>query len=183
MNKPVDLSKVNHTLTTIMTDASFCPDTGASGWGIYIRNQGGLLEQGGNFKENPKCAFEAELMAIAIGVLMAFKHGHAGKDYHLIIQTDCKMAIMALNGNNGVFEKSSYHLVERVRQTFRDIKKKYNVTWHLRHVKAHNPGRAPRNWANERCDQHARKFMREQRFVIRAAQGKAFREVDNKISS
>lgn len=183
MNQPINLKEThsNDQLTTIMTDASFCPDTGASGWGIYVRNQKRLFKLGGNFKENPKCAFEAELMAIAIGVLHSVKEGLVQEGFHMLIQTDCKMAINALNGHNGVFDKSSYHLVERVRQTFREVKKKYKVTWMFRHVKAHVPGRAPRNWANEQCDKLAREFMREQRFVFRSQQGKA--SVDNKISS
>ena len=77
MSTPINMkeTKTNDSLTTIMTDASFCPDTGASGWGIYVRNQKRLFKLGGNFKENPKCAFEAELMAIAIGVLHSVKEG------------------------------------------------------------------------------------------------------------
>lgn len=183
MSEPVNLKDPsakpvydNTKLVTVMTDASFCPDTGAAGWGVYIRNQKRLFEKGGNFRENPKCSFEAELMGIALGAIYAMKEGLGQEGYHLLIQTDCKMAIQALGGQNHVFDKSSYHLVDRVRKTFRDLKTKYNITWQFRHVKAHVPERAPRNWANDRCDQLARKFMREQRFIIRSQQGKAASE-------
>ena len=56
---------------TINTDASFCPETKAGGWAVYIVCDDFKIQKSGKFRGTMKSALEAEMKAISNAVLNA----------------------------------------------------------------------------------------------------------------
>lgn len=147
-------------IVTVMSDASFCHETKASGWGIWIKSERGFFQGGGNFKEDPANNYEAEAMALAIAVHHAFSQGPAEHGDHLIIQTDCMMVIHALTGYR---KKPAIGQLKEVVDYIADRSKEKCFSWEVRHVKAHAPTAGKRNYVNDLCDRHAKQYMKAQK--------------------
>lgn len=147
-------------MITLMTDASFCPRTGASGYGVWFRTNNNTYQRGGNFKEDPKSAVEAEMMAVAIGVSLACKSKFIKEKPFILIQVDSQDAIRQL-------EKlaPANHIAMRVVKMLKKLSEEYDMKYRFRWVKGHAAGRAPRNYCNHICDRLAGQFMRSQREV------------------
>lgn len=124
--------------TTIITDASWCPDTLAGGWASWITINLGeevvRIKRSGRFKDLAKSAEVAEIWALENGIYLA-------KDYcdnaNLLAQSDCAGAL-------------------------RVLRKKYGRV-KFRHVKGHTTKNDARSWVNRWCDKEARKHMLAQR--------------------
>lgn len=124
-------------MSTVLTDASFCHDTGASGWAAWVRiDEKTLVKKSGIFKESPSNCIEAELWAAYNGIHIAQQNG-AKK---ILLQTDCKTNIKKL---------------------LRDKKFKGILT--CRHIKAHTNRKEARFYCNDWCDRQAKQHMRKQR--------------------
>lgn len=145
-------------IVTVMSDASFCPRTGASGWGAWAKSDRGNSSAGGNFSVRVSDAEEAEAKALAVAVFLSFQWGVSKKRDHLVIQTDCKGVIHAFQNRRA----SSRGVSEAVAYTKQLIKKE-GCTYDIRHVKAHVPTRGKRNYINNVCDSIAKIYMKKER--------------------
>ena len=160
-------------LVTILTDASRCPDTGASGYGYWIasgrgkRPGGAVLGEGGR----TPCITTAEMMAVANALTVAINAGLVQRGDDVLVQSDSTAATDTLKGRHsrhvcGVTDK----MVE-VKEYVRRLALEHDLTLEYRHVKAHTGRQDARSLANEHCDRRAKKFMREVRRAIRVREG------------
>ena len=140
---------------TILTDASFCPNTKAAGYGGWIASDRGKTMVGGAFKTSISCSEVAELAAVANVVSKATRLGLILPEDHLLIQVDCLRVINVTMG------WSEPYLVGEA-----DIHK-YLVgllsefsTYRFKHVKAHTSGYDKRTRSNNHCDLEAKRHMK-----------------------
>jgi ribonuclease HI len=132
---------------TIITDASFCPDTKAGGWAVWIAGDiGARIKQSGPFKENPATSNLAEIMAAINGCAIAYRAGART----MLIQSDCLGVKAAIMKGSALWKAAKA-------AHFPDAKITY------RHVKGHTKNPAARSWVNRWCDEQAGLHMREGR--------------------
>ena len=151
-------------ICTIMSDASVCPNTGASGYGLWIKSDRGTFQGGGNYKKSTTDVTEAEAKAMYNAVFIAFSQGLAKEGDTLIIQIDCKYAIDAINGR---YHGGNVQIMSLAKKAKRFLDKS-KCEYQLRYVKAHNPQLGNRNYVNEICDSLAKTAMRKQRKELSA---------------
>lgn len=131
---------------TVIADASFCPETKAAGWAVWIAADNGKHKTSGRFKAQPISSGAAEVLAALNGIVLAYAMG--ARD--ILIQSDCiEVGSMVTKG------KWDYAMIRSTR--FPDAKVRY------RHVKGHTKDEAARSWVNRWCDEEAKKHMKEQR--------------------
>lgn len=159
-------------LVTLLTDASWCPETHAGGYGFWIATQRGKLGGSGRFRELCNSSSVAEMMAIVNGVYAAVKHELFQPGDKLLIQTDSKDAIGGFLyglGCGSVQHQGAINYLHSVCQAY-----SINVlegTLEFRHVKAHRPSKLGNRYAaNNLCDETAKKHMRAWREEIRYRQ-------------
>lgn len=134
---------------TVITDASFCPETGAAGWAAWVAHDKGKIKRFGAFKRPPKNSGQAELWAALNGVALAAKAGAID----VLLQTDCMEVVNLLNGN----KHKVYQALALV-----GIKETIKVsTFHVR-GHTHSSWKGARFWVNRWCDGRAGAVMREQ---------------------
>lgn len=132
---------------TVLTDASFCPKTGAAGWACWIASDRFRSKQYyGKFREPVENAFDAELQAVINGMYYARQNDCS----ILLLQTDCKE----------VFESKK----PTVRGLLTEWMDKLEVNVTFRHVKGHeDSNKGGRYYCNNWCDKFAKKAMNEMR--------------------
>lgn len=171
------------TMLTLFADASFCPKTGAAGWGSWAIKDGwpkGLFH-GGALRREIKSSNEAELCGLASALWVHDKAGNLGDVTAFILQCDNTVAlgtILSLIPQAG-------HVSSKKRATNAQIAARKNgikpieheaieaITgivagrpiW-LKHVKGHNGNSDGRSWVNNQCDDAARRHMRARRQEI-----------------
>ena len=84
-------------IVTIVSDASFCPKSGAAGYGVWIASNRGKTRHGNQFKHKMNSSTEAEVCAIVNGICFALKTRYLIASDTLVINTDCRAAIQLLN--------------------------------------------------------------------------------------
>ncbi|KAM5552963.1 hypothetical protein ABKV19_025282 [Rosa sericea] len=78
------------------TDGAFLSDTGQGGVGAVIRNEDGLcLAAIARPFSHVRSAFQMELEALRVGIMLLVNQGSAAVD----IESDCAMAVTALQGD------------------------------------------------------------------------------------
>lgn len=133
---------------TVNTDASWCPNTKAGGWAVWIAIDGGQrIKKSGTFHRKAKTSTEAELWAMLNGAWIAAQHGART----LLMQGDCVAALTALE--QGVDDA--------VRLLHASMPAPVTLT--TKHVKAHTHTNSARHWVNDWCDREAKKHMRKER--------------------
>jgi len=133
---------------TVITDASFCPDTASAGWAAWVAYDKGKIKQYGAFKRKPKDSAQAELWAAINGIAIASKAG-AKK---ILLQTDCQQVVDLINREK-----------DKVYQALALAKITDKPTIDAIHVKGHTNKSGARFWVNRWCDEKAGIVMREQR--------------------
>lgn len=151
---------------TIFTDASHCPQTGASAGAFWSRTKDKYLRRGialGYLPTNG--AHTAELTTAVNALAECLDSEEYQSCFHpsaekvlIILVTDCLYVKQALEGNLRV----EGPLGERIslmqkRMHLGGIRLKVN------HVKAHSGTGTPRKWVNNWCDTEAKKLMRHLR--------------------
>lgn len=135
---------------TIITDASFCPQTKAHGWACWISLDGGKkVRRSGSFLKNPVTSNEAELWAAVNGLVIAYAEGART----ILLQTDCLGVVQSM-GKEEVFQANWAHRFP-------------GASISLRHVKGHTDNPDARSWVNRWCDRQARVHMRAMRSTLR----------------
>ena len=146
---------------TIISDASFCPNTKAAGYGGWVVCNRGNNANGGPLRGAPDNN-AAETMAICNVIWEGLKANLIQSGDHLIVQTDCSTAIK-------VYKEASWKS-EQEGTAFKwlnDQLRKYNLTIEFRHVKGHTSNQDQRSKAQRFCDERARSAMRLERSKIR----------------
>ncbi len=141
---------------TLNVDASFCPQTGLAAYGYCIDLHGRTLS--GSRPIQGRCATsgEAELKAVANGLLCCLELGKDAVKRGTVInvQTDCQIAIDALTGRRGL-AGGEFQAAKMVMMVVDLHALKLQYKW----VKGHTGIDSP----NSLCDKLARKHMRSMR--------------------
>lgn len=141
---------------TIIADASYCPNTKAGGWGIWVASERGKHGDGGAFEKQVDGSCAAEMMAVVNGLHRATKYNLAQKGDHILLQTDCQSAIDAFSGKRNIYNKDE----AKAKKMLYAIKLKIGLTLSFRHVKGHSKSKEARYVTNNLCDERAKKGMR-----------------------
>jgi len=152
---------------TILADASYCPDTGAGGWGYWIASDRGKRGGGGELSR-PGTSTIAEMMAVVNALHVARAAELALPGDCLLVQTDCQAAIQAFEGTRACHDVDE----QAVLAAFHEFRAWLAGLVVFRHVKGHTsrakqPG--ARFGANRACDGRAGRHMRAARARIREA--------------
>lgn len=150
---------------TIMTDASMCPETGATGFGFWVACERGKRPGGGPMRTLTRSSNEAEMMAIVNALHQAVKADLVQRYDTVLIQTDSTAAIGAFNGRRAY--ESLTQGEQRAYDEFHNIRRKVGIVFDFRHVKGHTGIRDQRSMANHMCDKRAKAGMRQARTSIR----------------
>ncbi|MGE4486344.1 MAG: ribonuclease H family protein [Synergistaceae bacterium] len=147
---------------TIITDASFCPKSGAAGWGHYIISNRGRLIGGGIFKQDVGTSTEAETRAIVNALHLALdkRNAIAEAGDSVLIQSDCMTALTQLESGLTYSGRSSLTDVQRA---FNRLIHTTGISVLFRHVRGHTNRQDRRHWTNRMCDMRAREYMAEDR--------------------
>ena len=153
---------LNGQYITIFVDASYCADTGAGGWGCWVKyGEGAKLEHSARFKSSPSNALEAEMWAIANAI--AFVVATLETSGKIIsLSTDCQNAIHFLNDavKRRGGKNSKYCTVAKKIHGIVPSDCRLSLKW----VKAHKSvGGDNRNWVNNQVDKAARRHMKKMR--------------------
>jgi len=146
---------------TVITDASFCPETKAAGWACWIRIDGREtpIKHYGSLKVPVSAAHEAEMLAALNGLWLAYKYGATSA----LLQTDCLAVVNAISGAQN-HRKIRARWVEKLAACGLT-----QFPIRARHVKGHTRIQDARSYVNRWCDAHAKQSMREQRSAERGA--------------
>lgn len=179
-----DVGRARPTLVTIFADASFCPKTGAAGWGAWaIRDGWGKGRfMGGPIRRQIRNSTEAEICGLASAVHDLHRAKLLADVEAFILQCDNVAALGSIHHRVpwARWAKScdARDVAAHFRKTkLRDIEAEAidaikqitfgHAVW-LRHVKGHVSGTG-RNWVNQQCDAEAGRHMRAMRLELAGA--------------
>lgn len=149
-------------LTTIITDASWCPMTSVGGWAAWFKSdrvQRGVVRSG-TFIDLQYSSNDAEMKAAANGLYCALDDGVAGPDDSILFQVDNSHVLQVLLGEA---QKSLFH--QRGREAIDVIarmRSQYRLKFSVRHVKSHRGGDG-RHDVHNLCDRLAGEHMQAAR--------------------
>lgn len=136
---------------TVFTDASYCPNTGAWGYGFWMKyGQPAKTVTGGGGGMTTKSSFEAELAALRHALTHLGENLEADdlKGKRLVLQSDCTGALAAIQIDLIHFRRN--HQLAMA---------------YTKHVKGHQGHATPRNSVNTTCDSIARRHMKHHRHL------------------
>jgi ribonuclease HI len=142
---------------SVFADASWCHRTGAGGWGGWAKSNRKTVADGGQLL-GAASSGEAEAMAAANAVWLAFARGVASHGDRLVIATDCEAVVRLLNLRSPRTPAETLAL-----DYVASVCAARNATFEARHVKGHRPWLGRRNWVNDLCDGLARGGMERAR--------------------
>lgn len=148
---------------TIITDASFCHESKASGYGVWVASHRGKKEFGGPLRDLPGSG-EAEYVGIARGLYHALESKLALPGDTILIQNDLQPAINFLNGGRGEGVDKKYE----VKAWIDAIAKKYNLSISYKHIKGHTSQKDRRYKSQNKCDRRAYAEMQKERKIFYA---------------
>jgi ribonuclease HI len=151
---------------TIISDASWCPDTKVGGYGYWVASELGKAGGGGTFRGEVESSNCAEMLAICNAVDAGMRAALFAPGDILLLQTDCFAALTAFQGDR----KPTTHQEIAAVVYLKRIAMRYDLGMSFRHVKGHTNNPEPRYAANRLCDQEAKKGMRAARELIRTEQ-------------
>ena len=146
---------------TIIADASFCSNTGASGYGVWIAGSKGKGSFEGPLKQ-PRDNNVAETMAIANALWHGFQKGLITAKSDILIQTDSQSAIDLLKG----LRLPSCQQYRDALVYIQTLVSRYRLTLRYNHVRGHTNGQDNRTRAQRYCDLAAKRQMIIQRAEI-----------------
>ena len=153
------------TSITIITDASFCADTKAAGYGIWIASTHGRKAFEG-ILEAPKDNNVAEAMAIANALWHGIKSNLIKPGSNILIQSDSETAIRVAKGEY----QSNNPQMTKVTEYVLSVKQLFGLVLRYKHVPGHTKGADSRTRAQINCDSAARRQMQWQRQILQPLQ-------------
>lgn len=148
---------------TIITDASYCPDTNVAGYGYWIACERGKQGGGGEMKSLVDGSVEAEMQAIVNAVHIAASLSLVQAQDDILIQTDCMAAIDAFRGTRKVLKKQELEAVYALSR----LRCKHGLGIGFKHVKGHSNNTDARSITNKLCDKRAKESMKRARARIK----------------
>ena len=154
-------------ITTVYSDASWCPQTHVAGWGCWVKSDLGQLEYGRAFPFSVITSGEAETLAAVNALHIAASQGLIIPNGKIVLRLDCLDSIRALQGE----KKKTTHKEREGRVLVQALALRWGVKLEIRHVKAHTEAHkhgtgAAWAWVQDRCDILARTHMRIKRKEI-----------------
>lgn len=144
---------------TLVVDASWCPSSGAGGYGYWIASDRGKHGGGHPFREKVESSNLAEMQAVVDAIYLARKFELVLPGDEVLVQTDSKAAIQGLNGFRTVRGNEL-----KTQKEYRKIC--ISIAVELRHVKGHTRRTEARFVANNHCDRRAKLAMHVARKLI-----------------
>lgn len=149
---------------TVISDASRCPKTGASGWATWVACNGERRCESGPIPFPTKSIDDAEAYALARGITLAVEDFHAVR---LLLQSDSTGALRRF-GLRGGRKHSRFQQASEFISAFRRAKwpapdHMHGVLIMCKHVKGHTRTDDARSAVNRWCDKMAGKAMRDLR--------------------
>lgn len=141
---------------TVITDASYCPNTRSGAYGAWITmDSDGLtplrIRKSGRLQGLPDHAAHAELLAALTGVWYAVQAGAR----IILLQTDNQQVVEILNGRGKIASNKLIRIYGMIKnEHFGDVKIS------ARHVKGHTTKQDARSFVNRWCDEQAGIHMR-----------------------
>lgn len=162
-------------LVTVITDASYCSETGAAGYGYWVVSERGRASGGGKFSYKAESSLDAEMKAIVNGIYIALREGIAQEGDRVLVQTDCQGAILFFEQVPRSKGRQKQYTSERrlVHRWFADLVYNSRLRVDFRHVKGHTSAPGSRFYANRICDQLARSSMKEMRQILKGAENES----------
>lgn len=149
---------------TILTDASYCPETFVAGYGYWIASDRGKLGGGGRMQGSSIAnSTAAEMMAVANSLWIAAMHQLILPGDQVLMQTDCESAIQAFEWRRKTYIQQEIAACKFVQSLVAN-----GLAIRFKHVKGHSGIRDPRHIANHMCDKRAKDAMREARSAARS---------------
>lgn len=158
---------------TIFSDASYFPETGASGWGcavVYGDKQ--LFEYAAKFKTSPEDILQAEVQAAACALRAAYVKGLLCGQPLVVVQIDSTDAIGVILASDSRYRYSAgphgrdqgavrplSHVPARCVAAVAEIRRvrdETGMSLYLRHVKGHKRGLSGRHSLNDRANDLAK---------------------------
>ena len=160
----IDLREVP-VLVSLFTDASFCHETQAAGWGYWARSERCRKWGGGPFKELINEVAEAELAAVANGMVASVRDGVTHRGDKVLIQCDNMQVVTALSTGFGVRTLQFNHILD----TFKALRDRYELVTEVRHIKGHTKGpkAKSRHYVHNVADRIAKQHMNAERKRLR----------------
>lgn len=171
-------------MLTLFADASFCPRTGAAGWGSWAIKDGWQRGKflGGPLRRPMKSSTTAELCGLASALWMHDRAKELDDVNIFMLQCD---NITALGYILAKLPRTSVRQLKGARQaniipSHTDVKLHLEALdaireivgdrqINLRHVKGHNGTNDGRSWVNTQCDEEGRRHMQARRLELSAA--------------
>ncbi len=144
---------------TIITDASFCPNTRVAGYGYWLASdRGSKAGMGVMTTQRIVSNVAAEMMAVANTLHDCKMQKLLLPGDSVLMQTDC---VAAINAFTSVRTLNSMHEQEQnVVEYVWQFVKHFELEIRYRHVKGHSSQQGNRYLANHKCDQRAKNAMR-----------------------
>lgn len=143
---------------TAYVDASWCPNTKAAGWAVWLRCNLGREVMSGSFTS--KSSLEAEVVAAILGVKLAVEKFPTVES--VLVKTDCDGAKQLLEG-----KKPRDSRLQQMRRKLIAFREESTVRVKVEWTKGHDSGPGVPAYINRRVDQLARKEMKKARGVLR----------------
>jgi ribonuclease HI len=153
---------------TIISDASYCQDSRAAGYGFWIACERGKRGGGGAMRTEVECSNAAEAMALVNSLTVAISYQLVQDGDFVLLQTDSQAAIDAFEGRrHNSMTRGEREAVKLLRQ----LRSEHSLSVAFRHVKGHTNRAEARYVTNNLCDQRAKAGLREARARVRRERG------------
>lgn len=143
---------------TIIADASFCPETKAAGYSVWLASNTGRKGFEGTLPK-PYDNNVAEAMAIVNALWHGLDSGLLKANTNVLIQSDSATAIAILSGEGRAYNPQLKHAVRYTK----DLAQRYDLLLRFKHVPGHTSGQDKRTRAQNKCDEDAKAQMYLQR--------------------
>lgn len=167
-------------LVSLFTDASWCPDTNAAGWGAWAKCDNAMTTAGGPIGKPCPTSTIAEARAVYMGLLMCAKHLNMADIDRILIQLDNYAVVSWIHAKSGGrrlekatlnAKKKSTIAIEFI-EAIKAFEKEHSVIVMGKHIKGHRPNQeGAGHWVNNRCDQLARNGLERARRLYHESQG------------
>lgn len=147
----------NRLFATVISDASWCPETRAAGYACWVVCNGDRIRDAGPIPFAPETSNDAEIYALRRGVELARQSFKASA---LLLQSDCVGALHRF-GLYGGQKKSRYTPISRTAMKDHFLGEEFKVM--CKHVKGHTNNPDARSYVNRWCDKEAGRFMKMER--------------------
>jgi ribonuclease HI len=159
---------------TVLVDASWCPDTGAAGYGYWIASDRGKIGGGHPMKGKLSSSNIAEMQAVCSALFIVQQIGYLLPTERVLIQTDSEAAIQAFMKKREVSIDCEKHAVKVYQNLSRGIEVNF------RHIKGHTSRGEPRYLSNKHCDRQAKRAMAQARKELHEIETNSTRKASRK---